>query len=181
MYGLAITPAFNPIERDQNMTKKIDTTAPAFDLVALRLQVATAENAVSESRRAYAVALNSTLCAAWYTMRHDGVSDEARAVRRERDALFAVLKENNHSNPSAAWAKIKEYAKQEAEGLPTEAEKKRGKPEARDLVTRFSEELLKLYKAGHQPETVPAPIVEALPIIEELLIDTFHVNLGEIH
>jgi len=162
------------------MTKKIDTNQPAFDLAALRLQVAQAENASIESRRAYAVALNGTLAAQWYTMRHDGVSDEARAARKERDALFSVLKENNHSNPSAVWAKIKEYAKQEAEGLPTEAERKRGKPEARDLVTRFREELTKLYKAGHQPETVPAEIERVLPALEKILL-ALSVNLETIH
>ena len=159
-------------------SKPINETVSSFDLAALRLQVATAETAGKESKRAYAVALNSTLPALWYTLRHDGVSDEARQVRKERDALQAVLKEKGHSNPSQVWAKVREYAKQEAEGLPTEAEK-RGKVEKRDPITRNRDELFKLYKANAHLEEQPREIQKLQPILAQVLESLFKVDLKQ--
>ena len=74
--------------------------------------------------RDYSIALNNLLAAKWYDEGADSITDLGKIVKAEKKLYFAALTAYapNHSNPSTNWARIRKYAKIEAEGAPEKSE-----------------------------------------------------------
>lgn len=110
--------------------------------------------------RDYSIALNNLLAAKWYDEGADSITDLGKLVKAEKKEYFAALKAYapNHSNPSTNWARIRKYAKIEAEGTPEKSEGAEGEGEGEGgngiapLQDRLIGFLHSAYKAYHRDE-----------------------------
>jgi len=140
------------------MSALVITTPALSDIAILRNRAVESESTVYGARIAYAIGINNMADVAWYA---DGQKLPA-AIQTEKDAYYKALRAIKYSNPSNAWGKVKDYAKDDAvarglfgeiapEVSDTEGE---GEGEASDtretrsLTLRMVEELTKLHKAA---------------------------------
>lgn len=135
------------------------------------------------SGKAYAQGLLDQLGTAWITMAHDEKGEAGDAMRAERDALYAALRANGHSNPSVKWKQIKDHAREIIEdaeraeriaaGEEPEPEEKGGARHTRTPQLRYVEDLTGLFKMGKREmktltdaqKTAHGLIVQALSAI----------------
>ena len=127
----------------------------------LRSEVVQAGLRAYGAEREYAIGLVSVLPAEWYYVEHNDKSEGAKPVHAEKKALFKMLNEAKHSNPSTVWARVRKYAQAYVEGEAVEGEKGEGEASEsvgakarRSLTLRFVEELTTLYKAGKNAESM---------------------------
>jgi uncharacterized NAD(P)/FAD-binding protein YdhS len=82
------------------------TTAQTTDLNKLRLEVAESEKRAYGAKRVYGEFLTNTwahFTKDWFAMDlGNATTDQAKAVKAERDALYIVLRAAGHTNPSVA-------------------------------------------------------------------------------
>jgi len=122
---------------------------------ALRQGVADAVKRAYGAERSYAQALCNTLPAEWYLVEHSDKGEDAKKVHAEKKALFKVLNDAEHTNPSTVWARVRKYAQEYIEGVPEKTEGTEGEAEGskvgarhtRSLNLRLVEELSTLFKA----------------------------------
>ena len=156
------------------MAKSVITIEPVIvtvpvevpNIVRLRTAAVEAEKKTYGARIAYAVGINDipVVDIAWYA---DGQKLPA-VIQTEKDAYYKALKAIGYSNPSNAWGKVKDYAKEDAiaRGLfgeiPPEvsadgaaaaeaAAAEAAAAETRDtktLTLRYIEDLMVLHKAS---------------------------------
>ena len=129
------------------------------DIQALRLAVADAVVRAYGAERSYAEALCSALPAEWYLVEHHDKGDDAKLVHAEKKALFKVLNDAKHTNPSTVWARVRKYAQEHVEGKPdasttTDAESDGTARHTRSLNLRLIEELSALWKATKRAESL---------------------------
>lgn len=142
-------------------------TQVGFSLEALREAYVSANDGLKISGKAYAKGLLDTLGTSWLDMPHDEKGPAGEAMRNERDALYAALRKNGHSNPSVKWKQIKDHAREilaeedraariaageSAEDIDAEAEGN-GKKETRSLQLRLVQDLSGLYRACKRDKT----------------------------
>jgi len=133
--------------------------AVSQSIAVLRSNVAEANVRAYGAEREYAVALCSVLPAEWYLVEHRDTSEGAKAVHKEKQDLFTVLKAAKHTNPSTVWARVRKYAQEHMEGPKGETATSEGEGESngaqpnRSLTLRYVEELTLLFKAGNRAES----------------------------
>jgi len=133
--------------------------AVSQSIAVLRSNVAEANVRAYGAEREYAVALCSVLPAEWYLVEHRDTSEGAKAVHKEKQDLFTVLKAAKHTNPSTVWARVRKYAQEHCEGPKGETATAEGETESngaqpnRSLTLRYVEELTLLFKAGNRAES----------------------------
>jgi hypothetical protein len=136
--------------------------AVVSSIAILRQEVAEANVRAYGAERKYAEALCSVLPAEWYLVEHRDTSEDAKAVHKEKQDLFTVLKAAKHTNPSTVWARVRKYAQEHCEGPKGEAATGEGEGEGessgaqpnRSLTLRYVEELTLLFKAGRRAESM---------------------------
>lgn len=136
-----------------NVTVTSVVVAPQL-VESLRQGVADAVKRAYGAERAYAEVLCSVLPAEWYLVEHNDKGEMAKPVHAEKKALFKVLNEAEHTNPSTVWARVRKYAQEYIEGVPEKTEgegetegSKVGARHTRSLNLRLVEELSTLFKA----------------------------------
>jgi len=170
-------------------TQDTTTTAPLSRLEQSRLDVAINETRAYGAKRAYAADLNEMLFEGWYNIEAKDVSQEGKIVRAEKEALFAVLKSNGHSNPSTVWAMVRKYASEMANPATTGKAGEAGEGEAgegegdakhtRSPMLRNVEDLTSLWKFNARQTELPDAVREAQVYIAEALL-CLGVDLGKI-
>ena len=148
------------------------------DLASLRKNVAEAVSSGYGAMRDYAIALNAEFAYAWFDIEANDKSAQGVAVRTEKEALFEILKEKNHTNVSTVWGRVRKYGKEEAKlvgthGMPmpayddegnliTEAEAgESGKSGNKSPMLRNIDDLTALYKFNGRQESLDARITRA--------------------
>lgn len=127
----------------------------------LRTEVAEATGRAYGAERAYGVKLCSVLPEFWYKVEHQDKGDDAKKVHAEKKALFIELKKVEHTNPSTVWARVRKYAQEHAEPkdpadvqAKDDADSKVGARQNRSLTLRLVQELVLLYKACKNAESL---------------------------
>jgi hypothetical protein len=127
----------------------------------LRTEVAEATGRAYGAERNYGVKLCSVLPTGWYKVEHADKGEDAKKVHAEKKALFLELKKVNHSNPSTIWARVRKYAQEHAEpkapdadGVIAPTEAPVGARQNRSLTLRLVEELITLYKATKNADSL---------------------------
>ena len=147
-------------------------------LVELRNNVAESNTVAKVSESDYAKALNVHFFNMdnyfWYNIDNREISENAKFVKAERTALYAVLKAKNHTNPSTVWARVRKLAKIDIEGEPEESDK--GAVHARSAMLRNIEELTALWKFNGRQESLPEEVNKAQAYISSALM-ALGVNL----
>ena len=154
-------------ENDMNATFKAEidyTLATQADIVAYNAANAiTVESLVGAAQeaesvkygveRAIAAMINDTLGAKkgernWFDVEYRETGDLASAWQPHKKALTDVYKAKGHSNPSTPIKRIKGYGFELVHGKAPEAPTSK----TRDIFDRLAEDLVRLYKAGINPE-----------------------------
>jgi len=163
----------------------------------LEVAIAEARHAVTDSLRGsfgaqkrYASLLNQKFEFNWFEVTHTDITDEGKAVRKEKDVFFNELKAINHSNPSKIWKDVRNYGR--AERFPEEKkldsegnevteveEGKSGANHNRSPMLRNVEELTALWKFNKRQESIPDNLQKANIKIGEAL-QALGVNLSMI-
>lgn len=126
---------------------------------ALRQGVADAVKRAYGAERDYAQKLCSVLPVEWYLVEHNDKGEDAKKVHAEKKALFKLLNEAEHTNPSTVWARVRKYAQEYIEGKPANAEGETSSEsvatrQTRTLTLRLIEELTTLYKATKNADSL---------------------------
>jgi hypothetical protein len=147
-------------------------------LVELRNNVAESNKVAKVSELGYAKGLNAFFSEvgieSWYDIDSKEISENAKFVKAERTALYAVLKAKEHTNPSTVWARVRKLAKIDVEGEPEESDK--GAVHARSAMLRNIEELSALWKFNGRQESLPDEVNKAQAYISSALM-ALGVNL----
>lgn len=161
------------------------TTAQTTDLNKLRLEVAESEKRAYGAKRVYGAFLNTEwahFTKDWFAMDlSNATTDQAKAVKAERDALYIVLRAAGHTNPTVAWGQVKVQARYAKYGEPEKAKKGASgvKAPARDSNTRCTEVATTLY-AGIHNMTASTP--EAIEFVNNMRADAkrlFNVDIDK--
>jgi len=147
----------------------MENIAPVVnDLASLRSDVADAVKRAYGAEKRYAEALNNKFTGfKWYDIEATDLSDAAKPVHAEKQALFKELKGVDHSNPSTIWARVRKTAKKLAEPVVEGEGAGEGEGESegggagnsqRDPITRNVEELIALYKYNARQESLPSKV-----------------------
>jgi hypothetical protein len=128
-------------------------------LEELRQGVADAVKRAYGAERAYAHKLCVTLPTEWYMVEHNDKGEDAKQVHTEKKALFKVLNDAEHTNPSTVWARVRKYAQEHMEGKPEVKEGETtpasvGARHTRSLNLRLIEELSLLFKATKNADSL---------------------------
>jgi hypothetical protein len=84
-----------------------------------RIAVAEGLRGAYGAKVAYASLLNQKWASFdWFDLKHNDSSDEGKAVRKEKEAFYEVLKGEKHSNPHKIWGDIRGYAHTQRYGKP---------------------------------------------------------------
>lgn len=167
----------------------------SFNTTDLELAIAEARKQVAEALRGgfgaqkrYASLLNQKFQYDWFEVKHNDVTDEGKAVRKEKEAFQAELKSIGHSNPYKIWGDVRNYARLERypvevktddEGNPiTEVDEgKSGANHNRSPMLRNIEELTALWKFNKRQDSLPDNLAKANVKIGEAL-QALGVNLS---
>ena len=136
----------------------VTTPVEVPNIVRLRTAAVEAEKKTYGARIAYAIGINDMADIAWYA---DGQKLPAN-IQTEKDAYYKALRAINYSNPSNAWGKVKDYAKEDAiarglfgeippevsAGVETVAETVAETRDTKTLTLRYVEDLMVLHKAS---------------------------------
>ena len=118
------------------------------------------------AEKRYATALNTLFAFDWFSIEAADLKkpdDNGKALKEEKDALFKVLKDANHTNPSTVWARIRKYGSEARHGKPEDAAKdgegsdgdgkESGTPtRERSAMLRNIEELTDLFKFNRRKD-----------------------------
>ena len=128
-------------------------TANAITVESLVSAAQEAETVKYGVERAIAAMINNTLGAKkdqrnWFDVEYRETGDLASAWQPHKKALTDVYKAKGHSNPSTPIKRIKGYGFELIHGKAPEAPTSKN----RDIFDRLAEDLVRLYKAGINPE-----------------------------
>lgn len=174
--------------------ENIHTVVEVIDLeaqiVEARQQVTEALRGGFGAQKRYASLLNQKFQFNWFDVKHTDITDEGKAVRKEKDIFLGELKKIKHSNPSKIWKDVRNYGRDErfpeekkldAEGNEiTEVEEgQSGANHNRTPMLRNIEELTALWKFNKRQESLPDNLQKATVKIGEAL-QALGVNLSMI-
>lgn len=138
------------------------------NIAKLRTNVGKSEKATQGTKREYAIALNALFADFdWFDVKHTDVSENAKLVHAEKQALFEVIRKYcpDHKNVSQPWKMVREYGKEERYGKeekPESEEKDENeKREAKSPMLRNMDDLLALYKFNARQDSLPEKIRQA--------------------
>lgn len=138
------------------------------NIAKLRTNVGKSEKSAQGTKREYAIALNALFAGFdWFDVKHTDVSENAKLVHAEKQALFDVIRKYcpDHKNVSQPWKMVREYGKEERYGKeekPESEEKDEGeKREAKSPMQRNLDDLLALYKFNARQDSLPEKIRQA--------------------
>jgi len=83
----------------------------------------------------------------WFDVAYRATGDLANRTEKNKRLVFGWYKDQDYSNPSTPWARMRVIG----EELITGEKKIAERAQVRDLHVRYCEELSKLYKAGNDP------------------------------
>jgi hypothetical protein len=174
------------------MTTVTTAITEVTGLAALRQGIAETKTRAYGAVRLYAAALNVDLPEGWFNVERGDVSDMAKVVNKEKDALIAVLKAAQHSNPYQTWAQVRkigaelvkaELAAESGDAPDGEGEESGGAKHTRSAMLRNVEELSSLYKFNKRQESLDAKVTAAQGFIASALmalgIDLSQVESGK--
>jgi len=125
----------------------------------------------------------------WFELKHNDSSDEGKAVRKEKEAFYEVLKGEQHSNPHKIWGDIRGYARTERYGKPVvegeqggEGEGEQGSDNAkhnRSPQLRNLEELTALFKFNRRQDSLSDELKQCQAYIAKAL-ESLGVDIGMI-
>lgn len=148
------------------------------NIAKLRENVGKTEKSAQGTKREYAIALNALFANFdWFDVKHTDISDEAKLVHAEKQALFEVIRKYcpNHSNVSQPWKMVREYGREERYGKeekPESDENEDGeKREAKSPMQRNLDDLLALYKFNARQDALPAKVSKAQTFIASALAE----------
>lgn len=178
---------FNQMDNIQENTVVSPSDLEA-QITEARHQVVESERGGYGAKKKYASLLNQKFEFNWFEVSHTDITDEGKAVRKEKEVFFGELKAIKHSNPSKIWKDVREYARLErfpeekkvdAEGNPiTEVEEgKSGANHNRSPLLRNMEELTALWKFNKRQDSLPDNLQKATVKIGEAL-QALGVNLS---
>ena len=163
-----------------------------FDVAELITAIEQARINVAEGLRgaygakvAYAGLLNQKWASFdWFELQHNDSSDEGKAVRKEKEAFYEVLKGEQHSNPHKIWGDIRKYAKTDRYGKPVvEGEQSEGGEQAsgdakhnRSPQLRNLEELTALFKFNRRQDSLSDELKQCQAYIAKAL-ESLGVNV----
>jgi len=137
------------------------------NIPALRTEVAEAGVRQYGAERRYAEGLLMFLGNSFFTVEHNDTSDTAKPVHSEKAALYKVLKEAKHTNPSTVWARVRKYAEEMVKKAQAQSAVDAGESvgegegegsgnarHTRSLGLRLIEDLTALYKATKRAESL---------------------------
>lgn len=148
------------------------------NITKLRENVGKSEKSSQGTKREYARALNLMFANFdWFDVKHTDISDEAKLVHAEKQALFDVIRKHcpEHKNVSQPWKMVREYGREERYGKeekPESDEKDEGeKREAKSPMQRNLDDLLALYKFNARQDALPAKVSKAQTFIASALAE----------
>jgi len=137
----------------------------------------------------YAGLLNQKWDFDWFELQHNDSSDEGKAVRKEKEAFYEVLKGEQHSNPHKIWGDIRKYAKTDRYPAPPviegeqggegEGEGEQGSDNAkhnRSPQLRNLEELTALFKFNRRQDSLSDELKQCQAYIAKAL-ESLGVNV----
>ena len=137
------------------------TQVTPLSLSELRNNVGEAVTRAYGAERDYGERLCAELPAFWYKVEHGDKGEDAKKVHAEKKALFLVLNGAKHSNPSTVWARVRKYAQEfaepktvDADGVIAPTDAPVGARQNRSLTLRLVEELITLYKATKNADSL---------------------------
>lgn len=147
-------------------------------IAKLRENVGKSEKATQGTKREYAIALNALFAEFdWFDVKHTDVSENAKLVHAEKQALFEVIRKYcpDHKNVSQPWKMAREYGREERYGKeekPESDETDEGeKREAKTPMLRNMDDLLALYKFNARQDALPAQVSRAQTFIASALAE----------
>ena len=168
-----------------------------FDVAELITAIEQARINVAEGLRgaygakvAYAGLLNQKWASFdWFELQHNDSSDEGKAVRKEKEAFYEVLKGEQHSNPHKIWGDIRKYAKTDRYGKPV-VDGEQGEGEGgeqgsdnakhnRSPQLRNLEELTALFKFNRRQDSLSDELKQCQAYIAKAL-ESLGVDIGMI-
>jgi hypothetical protein len=155
-----------------------------------RLEVAKASQSAYGARVKYAGLLNQNWAFDWFELKHNDSSDEGKAVRKEKQAFYEILKGDKHSNPHKIWGDIRKSARAERYPAPPVVEGAEGSEGAeaegsddakhnRSPVLRNLEELTVLFKFNRRQESLSDELKQCQAYIAKAL-ESLGVDIGMI-
>ena len=145
--------------------------------IRLRENVGKSEKSAQGTKREYARALNLMFANFdWFDVKHTDISEEAKLVHAEKQALFEVIRKYcpNHKNVSQPWKMVREYGKEERYGKEEKPENEAGgdeKREAKSPIQRNLDDLLALYKFNARQDALPTKVSKAQTFIASALAE----------
>lgn len=176
---------------------KIDVDVHNIALEAILADMVEAEHKGYGAHIRVAAKFNDLMAFAWYDIGAQEVSEEAKALKPHKEALYKAFKAARHSNPSVPFGRIKEYGrnlraglapngKTLADGSPLPnnvSEEQAGdgaNPAKRSPMLRNIEELTALWKFNEKQTDLPAKVQDAhkhiLAALKALGIDPRNVK-----
>jgi len=156
-----------------------------------RINVAEGLRGAYGAKVAYAGLLNQKWEFDWFELKHNDSSDEGKAVRKEKEAFYEVLKGEQHSNPHKVWGDVRGYARtarygkavvEGAEGSEAEGSEAEGSDNAkhnRSPQLRNLEELTALFKFNRRQESLSDELKQCQAYIAKAL-ESLGVDIGMI-
>ena len=160
-----------------------------FDVAELITAIEQARINVAEGLRgaygakvAYAGLLNQKWASFdWFELNHNDSSDEGKAVKKEKEAFYEILKGEKHSNPHKIWGDIRKYAKTDRYGKPV-VDGEQGSDNAkhnRSPQLRNLEELTALFKFNRRQDSLSDELKQCQAYIAKAL-ESLGVDIGMI-
>lgn len=156
-----------------------------------RVAVAEGLRGAYGAKVAYAGLLNQKWASFdWFELQHNDSSDEGKAVRKEKEAFYEVLKGEKHSNPHKIWGDIRKYAKTDRYGKPVVEGEQGGEGEGgeqgsdnakhnRSPQLRNLEELTALFKFNRRQDSLSDELKQCQAYIAKAL-ESLGVNVSMI-
>jgi hypothetical protein len=155
-----------------------------------RIKVAEASRGAYGAKVAYAGLLNQKWDFDWFGLQHNDSSDEGKAVRKEKEAFYEILKGDKHSNPHKIWGDIRKYAHTDRYGKPVVGGEQGSEGEGgeqgsdnakhnRSPQLRNLEELTALFKFNRRQESLSDELKQCQAYIAKAL-ESLGVDIGMI-
>lgn len=158
-----------PPKKEKKMSNKANLLNAAHEMAEARAEVVANTVRAYGGERRYALALNAAFAIDWFDIEANDKSAEAAPFMGEKGALYQMLRDAKHTNPSTVMGRVRKlgrearYPTPEATGEGAEGAEGEGAEGSgqRSPLLRNMEELVKLFKFNSKLEACPANIAAA--------------------